>query len=467
MKKTIFLLMVFLLVSMQVFAELDVKVTGGMEAAVTFQQINYQEIEGRELPIDNPLWVSGYGRNGRDVPRFTIGIDANFNDTVGFIGSLDIFPPWNDTRVTGMFETNPVRRPLDVNIAAMSGWFKPSSWMKINVGNFDLNNLRGELGGFGWSEYLGVAAGGTDGFFTRFEGTSAVALELINPIAAFVPDNPWLEGFYLGAMLYDIYISQPANNSGIPGGIKEAKFMFQNIQVGLGYQIPNIGHFRVQYIGAQPMANSRRITDNDNNDDNGGPRTQAAFTLTALPGLTVELGGTLSHLIVDPINRIPAIREDGSYESPMIEFRGKYLNHHRAAIGIEYDFEELIGQGLKVRTGFEFNWGGYSAPEGSGQSDLGSVAKIWLSPSFNYGAFDFGIDAGLNILGDEYWYERLNKRGGYRYGFGGFAQWNAYSNCFIRAGVFYANGEALGNDRVEPRYLDGVLTIPILFSIGF
>lgn|GEM_PF-6932470 len=467
MKRTALLLIVCLVAPALAFAEIDVRITGGMEAAVTFQRVDYQVIDRRPEPLTNPLWVGGFGRDGRDLPKFHLGISASANDRVGFNGRLDFIPPWNDSRVTGDFEGVPVRAPLLVEIVEMAGWFQPFPWMRLNVGNFHLNNLRGQIEGFGWQYYLGVTAGGTDGFFTRFEGSNAVAMELINPLAALAPNNPWLEGFWFGAMVYDMFVSRVANNAGIHGGIKEAQFLFQNVQFAVGYEIPNIGHLRFQYIGVQPMANARRITDNDNNDDNGGTRSQAAFTFTAVPNLAVEIGGTFSHLVVDPINRIPAITPDGEYETALRVLEGEYLNPHRVGIGIEYNFIDLLGLDLSVRTGFEFNWGGFTAPYGAGRTDIGTVAKIWLSPSVRVNDFVFGIDAGLNILGDEHYFERLNNRGGYRYGFGTWARWNAFANCFIKVGVFYAGGEALGLDRVEPRRLDSVLTIPVLFSISF
>ena len=446
----------------------NISVTGGMEAALTFQRISYVDFPyDRREPVSNPLWVAGFGRNGHHLPRFSLGAIADLNGIAGFHGSLNIYPPFLDNRVTGDFDGVPVRQPLEIHLALMHGWYQPFSWMRVNAGTFALTELMGQIRGFGWGEYLGVRAGGTDTFFNRFAGNNAVALEVINPVSAFGVDNPWLDNIYLGVMLYDIYVSRIANNAGIHGGIRQAKYVFENLHIALGYEIPNIGLLRLQFINAKPMSNARRIVDGDFTDDNAGPRSQAAFTFTMVPNLKIEVGGTLSHLVVDPYNRIPALTVDGEYEMAFVIQAGEYLNHHRVIFGIEYNFIDLLGIPLSVRGGVEYNFGGFTAPYGAGRVETSPLTKIWLSPSYTIGSFYFGVDLGLNIIGDELRFGRLFRRGGYRYGFGAFAQWNGIGNAFIRTGVAVAGGEALGFNRVTPRLLDTTVTIPFLFGINF
>jgi hypothetical protein len=270
-------------------------------------------------------------------------------------------------------------------------------------------------------------------------------------------------------MVYDIIEANSINNQGIVGGYSEAKYILENIQVGTGYELPkindrSIGYFRLQYIGVHNTSNIKRITDNDNNDSNSGPRAQAAFTFTMIPGLTAEIGGTLSFLVKDPVNLVPALNGDGEivYYDPIIT-EGEYMEPHRAALGAQYQFPF----GLTIRGGGEINFGGYSHATGSGRVDTGSVTKFWLSPSYRINdSFLAGIDLGINILGDEMRFGRLNKRGGYRYGFGSFLRWDIVADCYFQAGFAWGGGEALGNDRVTPQILDQVVTIPIIFHFG-
>jgi hypothetical protein len=461
MKKIVVGFMVCLLPLVQVLAEVTVGgVTVGtaLDAAVIFQRIDYADRGENWEPVDDPLWVAGYGRNGGNRAKLALGFSGDIRGKAGLNASIVFYPWWRDNRQQDILVD------IDsVEIDGFSGWFRPFDWFRITVGSFNIDTLRGKLGGFGWGDYLGVGVGGTDGFFTRFEGKDAVALEFIDPLTFL--NIPVLEGLWAGAMVYDIIEANSVNNQSIGGGYSEAKYILENIQLAIGYELPkDIGHFRLQYIGVHNTSNIKRITDNDNNDSNSGPRAQAAFTFTMIPGLTAEIGGTLSFLVEDPINLVPALNGDGEivYYDPIIT-AGKYLEPHRAALGAQYEFPF----GLTVRGGGEVNFGGYSHATGSGRVDTGSVTKFWLSPSYKINeTFLTGIDLGINILGDEMRFGRLNKRGGYRYGFGAFVRYDIVTNCYIQAGFGWASGEALGNDRVTPQILDQVITIPVIFHIG-
>ncbi|MDR3192282.1 MAG: hypothetical protein LBT87_04365 [Treponema sp.] len=458
MKKIVLVFMGCLLPLVQVFAEF--KVGAALDLGVMFQRIDYADRGANWEPVDDPVWVAGYGRNGGNRAKLTLSFSGDIGGKAGLDSSLAFYPWWKDNRQQDILVD------IDsIEIGGFSGWLRPFDWFRIRAGSFNIDTLRGKLDGFNWGDYLGVGAGGTDGFFTRFEGKDAVALEFIDPLKGLFPDIPALHGLWLGAMVYDIIEANPINNQGIPGGYAEAKYILENIQAGIGYELPrDIGHFRLQYIGVHNTSNIKRITDNDNNDSNSGPRAQAAFAFTMIPGLTVELGGTLSFLVEDPINLVPALNGDGEivYYDPIVT-AGKYMEPHRAALGARYDFPF----GLSLRGGGEINFGGYSHATGSGKVDTGSVTKIWFSPSYRInGAFLAGADLGLNILGDEMRFDRLNKRGGYRYGFGAFLRWDVITNCFLQAGIAWAGGEALGNDRVTPQILDSVFTIPVVFSFS-
>jgi hypothetical protein len=465
MKKIAVLLVIGCLLPLaQAFAEITVG--AAVDAALMFQNIDYADRGDNWEPVDDPLWVAGYGRNGGNRAKLSLSFAGDIDDKVGINAGLAFYPWWRDNRQQDILVD------IDsIEIGGFSGWYRPFDWFRFTIGSFNIDTLRGKIGGFNWSDYLGLGAGGTDGFFTRFEGKDAVALEFIDPLASF--SIPALDGFWAGVMVYDIIEANSINNQSIPGGYTEAKYIFENIQVGIGYELPkindrSIGHFRLQYIGVHNTSNIKRVTDNDNNDSNSGPRAQAAFAFTLIPGLTAEIGGTLSFLVEDPINLVPAMNGDGEivYYDPIVT-AGKYLEPHRAALGLEYKFGDAFGFDLTLRGGGEVNFGGYSHATGSGKVNTGSVTKIWFSPSYKIlSGLTVGADVGINILGDELRFERLSKRGGYRYGFGAFVRWDIVANCFIQGGFALGSGEALGNDRVNPAILDRVITIPVMVHYG-
>ncbi|MDR1127995.1 MAG: hypothetical protein LBL20_01685 [Treponema sp.] len=460
MKKIGLLFAVCLGAIIPVYAEVTVGVA--LDAGVIFQNIDFVERSATWEPVDDPLWVGGYGRNGGNRAKLTLSFAANLEGKAGIDAGLAFYPWWRDNRQQDLFVD------IDsIEMAGFGGWYRPFDWLRLRVGSFNMDTLRGKIGGFNWGDYLGAASGGTDGFFTRFEGKEAVAVELIDPLGSFFPGKPALAGFWAAVMIYDLIEANSINNQGLAGGYTETKYMFENIQFGIGYELPNdIGHVRLQYINVHNTPNIKRTTDNDNNDSNSGPRAQAAFAFTMIPSLTAEVGGTFSFMVEDPVTIVPALNSNGEivYYEPVIT-AGEYQEPHRVALGAQYDFNfDLV-----LRGGVEYSFGGYSHATGSGRVDTGTVTKIWFSPSYTFlnGIFTTGADLGFNILGDEMRYERLNKRGGFRYGYGGFLRWNIITNCFIQAGVFYAAGEALGNDRVAARELDTGVSIPIIFHLGF
>ena len=460
MKKTYLLFALCALLAARIFAE--VTVGASLEAVAAVQSIGYVERDDPEWnPIDKQIVVGGFGGNNSNRNKLTLNFTANLEDTAGLFTELVLYPWWHDNRQQDILNF------IDsIELGQLYGWYRPFEWFQIDVGRFNIDRLRGKIEGYNWGDYLGTSAGGTDGFFTRFEGRDGFALEFINPFANLVPA---LSGLYVGAMMYDIIEANTANNQGIFGGYTEAKYMLENIQAAIGYEIPEIGLARFQYIGVHPTPNTKKVAAGDNNDSNNGPRLQLAFTYTGLPNLTVEAGGTISLLVSDPTVLVPALNSSGEivYYEPRIT-KGNYLEPSRVALGAEYGLEDLLGLSLSLRLGGEYSFGGYSEPTGSGRADFGPVAKIWFSPMYKLNEkFDVAADVGVEILGDENYYDRLNKKGGVRTGFGAYIQWNIISDCFIRLGFAYAGGEALGNDRSGSRKLDTLITVPLYFKLGF
>ncbi|MDR2246999.1 MAG: hypothetical protein LBE17_10105 [Treponema sp.] len=151
-------------------------------------------------------------------------------------------------------------------------WVKPISILKIGGGKFNGAfdaGLRGKIGN-GSSNGMLAAAGinaiakGEDDIFKRF-ASNAGGVILLQPI----------EGLTIGA----VFNARSAKN--------ELDLDYANLQIGAGYTIGNIGVIRAQLLRGP----------NDGSDAGtkyGTPtKIQAAFALTAVENLTLDIGATI------------------------------------------------------------------------------------------------------------------------------------------------------------------------------
>jgi hypothetical protein len=162
-------------------------------------------------------------------------------------------------------------------------WVKPINVLTVAAGKFNgFDQLRGKIGG-GSSNGLTGAAGvsglikGEDAIFQRFSSDSGAIL-LLEPI----------EGLTIGAVFNSPWgVDWAGAYDSINNAFKEPKGSYaldqdyKKFQIGAGYAIGNIGLLRAQLIRGDEAgtANANKI--------------QAAFALTAVEGLTVDIGGTI------------------------------------------------------------------------------------------------------------------------------------------------------------------------------
>jgi hypothetical protein len=146
-------------------------------------------------------------------------------------------------------------------------WVKPISMLTVQAGRIFDDTLRGNgtFGAWDWLRYSVID--GEDLTFVR------VGLSGGGPQANFEVSIAPVEGAYIFAAL-------GRNDLMTPPHLTKDVFM-QEGQYGAGYTIANIGTIRAQYI-TMPTAI----------DENWG-LLNAAFKVTALPGLMVDLGGAI------------------------------------------------------------------------------------------------------------------------------------------------------------------------------
>lgn len=130
-------------------------------------------------------------------------------------------------------------------------WIKPIDMITIQLGrSIHDNTLRGDAGAYGAFNWLRYSThSGEDNVFARVRAQFELSAAPIEGLYAYIAFNP------------------------LEGGVK-TEDMFKTGVYGAGYTIPNIGVVRAQYQGR---------------GDNG--TINAAFKLTAVQNLTVDVGG--------------------------------------------------------------------------------------------------------------------------------------------------------------------------------
>lgn len=182
-------------------------------------------------------------------------------------------------------------------------WIKPLGFLendayidilKITVGKFEENNFRGRIGAADFTSWiLPDGSKDEDGIFSRFKSDLGAHIA-IRPLTSL--------GLNIGELIIEGAIG--SNYSGerafknIIGWT--AADVYKAAQVGIGYQIPDIGLFRVQFIGnnrevymtdypykgidLQTRLSQGLLTNSD------ADVIETAFTYEGLKGLKLELG---------------------------------------------------------------------------------------------------------------------------------------------------------------------------------
>ncbi len=133
-------------------------------------------------------------------------------------------------------------------------YLKFNDMFLLQYGIVEVDNLRGKIGGM---NVIGTSE--EDDIFTRFKPNSGAVLS-VTPV----------DGLFIG-----LAVTTGDNFY----GPELAEKTYKGIQAGAGYEIDDIGLIRAQYIGSK--------------DDGDNGKIQAAFQLTAVDSLNLDLGGTI------------------------------------------------------------------------------------------------------------------------------------------------------------------------------
>ena len=164
----------------------------------------------------------------------------------------------------------------------LQAWWSPLEWLRLDVGRFDDDRLRGRIG----VDEMGM--------FTNLMFTQDAIFSRIRVRNGLLVSATPVDGLLLAAALRELVVFDTDTTS--PGNVNIVNNRdaygnaWRNMTLALGYTIPDIGTVRLQYIGDVPPAGTPGITKNNN--------IEIAFALTAVDGLLLDLGGKI-HLFHD------------------------------------------------------------------------------------------------------------------------------------------------------------------------
>jgi hypothetical protein len=347
-------------------------------------------------------------------------------------------------------------------------WVKPfsSDLLKVQVGLGKEDRLRGKIGSInGGFEYFGlpgsIYGNEEDAIFKRFQ----------TGMGAIITSAP-VEGLFIGVALDPAYYNTTNNRT--EGGIwnpwdgvmvGNAEYVYKHAQVGFGYDIADVGLARLQFVGGtinRDNALAAIIAGTGSPLDlvDDTPRLEAAFALTSVEDLTLDIGLKFW---------FPAKGENSGYEVTA-------TNGINASVGAAFSSGDF-GINARIDTGFAGN-GKYKASVGGtnmeGKQTLPFTLGARLAPSYNLGFATIGADLGLKISGATKSEATIgstsvtteNKDETIDFGFGVFIK-KGFSNGHIMAGLSLNLPRALNKDMPETKYRPAVFSVPVVLEYYF
>jgi len=280
MKRFLVLLLVAVMAVPALFADVTV---GGWGRIIL--EVKGDDTDGSDVVMDmSPNWNLVGGRT-----RFQI---AGSSDQIGF--NIDV-----DVDYLGTWES------YDLNAAENASiWIKPIDMIKIQVGSFQIDTLRGKFGATANAASSGKNFGGGD-----FEDWIFPRTRLGHGVAIHATPVDGLN--IILAHEYEFGVDQAALDAAdllgisINGGFPVDETL-KSLSIAAGYTIEGIGMIRAGYFGSQNVIDAVKGVAGED-----GGTIVAAFNLTAVEGLNVDLGG---NIYVGDGERDPMIALGVSYQ---------------------------------------------------------------------------------------------------------------------------------------------------------
>jgi len=394
-------------------------------------------------------------------------------------------------------------------------WWQPFDYFRFQAGKFVNESINGMVGNH-WCHFFTVRQYDPNTVFSAFStmginvspdggnlGVLASAhfdsLNVPLSVYVFLPQlrsfrsggftghNNNIDGFGTpGDGVYQIINWNHFNGNDPNNGVQTADRVFQRLHYALSYRLENIGLVRAQFIGANPAIRNP----GEWNQQIIAPRVEAAFNLTAVNGLNLDIGGKyflpLDETMIKTWKRYNFYDPDESLKWTNTGFVNGYLVRkgiYRAPVFISarasFDMNSALSIPFVINASLDYNFGAGTDFDES-LSAVGQVIKLeqgWVFNAHLWGVYnlDFmriGFDLGFMMTGDNVLTlqgvtDPQIRAGGLRVGGGAYVQKNIGLSV-IRAGVFYSAPTVAAKDFNGKEIVsDGVLTIPITFEFSF
>jgi hypothetical protein len=262
-------------------------------------------------------------------------------------------------------------------------WAKPISWVRIDIGKFNIDNLRGKVGLDSEFNAFTLGAPDPDAIFTRFQTGNGWHVTATPDMVPGLTVQLGLGSNKTEAGALGYYDGGWQPTAFVPGGDSWASMQF-----GVGYEIAGIGLARVQYLGArsEPTVTGEEEEDADPYNAFGitTKKIEVAFAYTGMAdslGLTIDLGGKIP---------LPATKIGGG------DFT--HMDPIKIALGGSY-----AQNGIGVTAGFYLGFlGGDDNTKGGNEkitTTQGVTFDMHLIPSYDLSFGTVGLDVGLGIKG--------------------------------------------------------------------
>jgi hypothetical protein len=368
-------------------------------------------------------------------------------------------------------------------------WAKPfsSDILALRVGSYEVDALRGKIGTDSGFEDFVIGGINEDSIFARFNARGYGT-------ATIITSEP-MDGLFIGLEVPGLagWGGYSADSGKFEGQLLLDSY--RHLQVGFGYQIPDIGHLRAQWVGG--WMGSLAFDDYEKDTGKGkysqGPvgfadwafadptgwnvppvlqswagasalqwdtaRIEVAFALTAVDNLTVDLGFKFwLPLELKDFGNNPqgeAIKQADSFL--------KFSNGVDVGLGANFRADAFA-----VTANIVANFGSYLHTDKDDKSANGLTFGINLVPTYDLDAVTIGAVIGFRAKGNGKVFngDAAEKTEESQFGIGGFVS-KGLGGGSIKAGLAYkaAPTKYVGDDKGATG--SGVFSIPIILEYAF
>jgi hypothetical protein len=381
---------VLLIMTGTVFAQLKDGISIGGGGKATFVPVQGQ------FTNDDTLYRTGVGNAGDPAK---LDIDVTFSAADGRLGGQANLG--RDTIADKQGVTSG-----DLNI-----WIKPfgTDILLLKIGKGGIGEFEGKVGTDPHTQkYIGGPGKGGGDIFTSLESGDGGAMIVSKPISGlgiFAGVRPGWKT-HDGAYTF--------------GSAPEAKDVYKSVQAGLAYNIAGIGLARAQWFGNTMNGFEWDAAAGKYKANNA--RIEAAFNLTAITGLNLDLGVKIPIPVKEEVPGGDIIYQD---------------NFKLAVAG------EFTAGDFAIKAGIYGAFGGnvaYPSAIASEKDKLSPEFNLVLLPSFYVAAIDstIGADVGFKTKGEsEYLGSTVHPADeGTTFGFGGWIN-KKFGNSSLKTGLFY------------------------------